>query len=389
MGAALQLRAASRYLSTIRADFPIVQQRTFLNNAYWHPLSVGAKEAIEAYLERKATGSTRYSYVPAREEAKAGFAKLIHAKPSEISFVPSATVGENLIVAGLGGTQMKGNIVTDALHYESSTYLYRSLQAQGHDIRFVKAREGRIELTDLDHVIDRNTRLVAVSLVSYLNGFQYDLKSLCDLAHSRGALVYVDVVQAAGAIPIDVQASHVDFCACGSHKWLMADVGLGFLYLREDLLDRVARVQYGARQIASFENHVFPYDETPDGAASWQQIPGAAGRFEVGTISDATVAAPNYSLPYIQSISVENIQAHAQALVSRLRKELPRLGYPCATPADARSPIISFVAKQPEAIARRLEQANIEAKVEQHLLRIAPSIYNDESDIDTVLSALS
>ena len=60
---------------------------------------------------------------------------------------------------------MKGNIVTDALHYESSTYFYRSLQAQGHDVRFVKPREGRIELTDLDHAIDRNTRLVAVSLV--------------------------------------------------------------------------------------------------------------------------------------------------------------------------------------------------------------------------------
>lgn len=129
-------------------------------------------------------------------------------------------------------------------------------------------------------------------------------------------------------------------------------------------------MQYGTRQTASFENHVFPYDETPGGAASWRQLPGTAGRFEVGTISDATVAALNYSLPYIQSIGVENIQAHAQALVSRLRKELPRLGYPCATPADARSPIISFVVKEPRAVAAKLEWANIDAKVEQHLMRI-------------------
>lgn len=107
MASSLQLRAASRYLSTIRANFPVTQERTYLNNAYLHPLNLGAKAAIQAYLERKATGSSRYSYVPARDEAKAHFAQLIHAKPPEISFVPSTTVGENLVVAGLGGTQMK------------------------------------------------------------------------------------------------------------------------------------------------------------------------------------------------------------------------------------------------------------------------------------------
>lgn len=93
-------------------------------------------------------------------------------------------------------------------------------------MRFVKPREGRIELADLDRAIDRNTRLVAVSLVSYLNGFQHDLKALCDLAHSRGALVYAALIQAAGAVPIDVRASQIDFCACGSYKSLMADMGL-------------------------------------------------------------------------------------------------------------------------------------------------------------------
>jgi selenocysteine lyase/cysteine desulfurase len=69
------------------------------------------------------------------------------------------------------------------------------------------------------------------------------------------------------AIPIDVHASGVDFCSCGSHKWLMGDIDLGFLYVREDLLDTVIRrTQFGSRQIRDYENHVFPYDLTPDGA---------------------------------------------------------------------------------------------------------------------------
>lgn len=154
LGPALTLRADPQSPETIRSRFPVTRKSTFLNNAYWHPLSSGARDAIQAYIERKATGSTRYSFVPARDEVKAHFARLINAQPSEISFVPSTTVGENLVVAGLGGVQMKGNIVTDALHYESSTYLYRSLQALGHDVRFVKPRAGRIELADVDKAID-------------------------------------------------------------------------------------------------------------------------------------------------------------------------------------------------------------------------------------------
>ena len=373
-----------------RSDFPIAETAAFLNNAAWHPLSSGALGAIQTYLQRKSTGSTRFSFGPAGDQVKALIAKLIHAQPSSLSFVPSTTIGENLVVAGLGFPHTQGNIVTDALHYESSTYLYRSLQAQGSDVRFVKPREGRIELADLEKAIDRGTKLVAISLVSYLNGFQYDLKAVCDLAHSRGAYVYADLVQAAGSVPIDVEAAGADFCAGGSHKWLMGDMGLGYLYVREDLLDRVIRrVQFGSRQVTAFENHIFPYDLTADGAASWKQLRSAAGHFEVGTISQATVAALSYSLPYIQRLGVENIQAHVQSLTRRLQKELPRLGYPAATPVEAKSAIVSFVVKDPRAVSARLEKAKVDVKIDQHLLRVSPSVYNNQTDIDKLLNALS
>ena len=321
---------------------------------------------------------------------KALIAKLIHVPASSISFVPSTTVGENLVVAGLGFPRTQGNIVTDSLHYENSTYLYRSLEAQGLDVRFVKPREGRIELADLEKAIDRSTKLVAISLVSYLNGFQYDLKAVCQLAHSRGAYVYVDLVQAAGSVPIDVEGAGADFCGGGSHKWLMGDMGLGFLYVREGLLDTVIRrVQFGSRQITAFENHIFPYDLTADGAASWKPLRGTAGHFEVGTISQATVAALSYSLPYVQRVGVERIQAHVQSLTSRLQKELPRLGYPSVTPLEAKSAIVSFVVKEPHALSARLEKANIDVKIDQHLLRVSPSVYNNQTDIDKLLNALS
>jgi selenocysteine lyase/cysteine desulfurase len=393
-GSSFYQRLAAQSLVTsqlpARSDFPITQTTTFLNNAYWHPLSSGAMSAVEGYLQRKATGSTRISYTPAGDQVKAKFAELINAQPSAISFVPSTVVGENLVVAGMDIRHSPGNVVTDALHYESSTYLYRSLQAQGVDVHFVKPRDGRIEMADIERAVDRNTKLVSVSLVSYLNGFQHDLKAVCDLAHSHGAYVYADLVQAAGAVPIDVRKSGVDFCACGSHKWLMGDMGLGFLYVREDLLDRVIRrAQFGSRQITDYENHIFPFDLTSDGAASWKLVSGTAGHFEIGTISQTTVAALSYSLPYIQRLGVERIQAHAQSLTGRLQVELPRLGFPSVTPPDTKSPIVTFVVKEPRAIAARLEKANVDVKIDQHLMRVSPSIYNDQADIDKLLNALS
>jgi selenocysteine lyase/cysteine desulfurase len=159
--------------------------------------------------------------------------------------------------------------------------------------------------------------------------------------------------------------------------------GFGFLYVREELLDRVVRrSQFGSRQIGACENHVFPFDITPDGAATWKPVGGTAGHFEVGIISQTTVAALSYSLPYIQRLGVENIQAHVQSLTARLQMETPRLGYPSAPPADAKSSIVSFVVRDPGAVSARLEKANVDVKIDQHLIRISPSVYNDRSDID-------
>jgi selenocysteine lyase/cysteine desulfurase len=359
----------------------------FLNNAYSHPLSSGAIAAVENYLQRRATDSTHFSYAAAGDQVKAMFGKLIGAQPSAISFVPSTTSGENLVVASMGIPASQGNVVTDALHYEGSMYLYRSLQAQGLDVRFVKPRDGRVEIADLEAAVDRNTKLIAISLVSHLNGFQHDLKAVCDLAHSYRAHVYADIIQAAGAIPVDVRATNVDFCACGSHKWLMGDMGIGFLYVREDLVDRVVRrVQFGSWQIGNYESHVFPYDATADGAPTWNPLPGTAAYFEVGTISQAAIATLSYSLDYIQRLGVERIQTHAQTLTARLQKELPRLGFPPATPPETKSPIVGFVATEPQVTAARLELASIRVKIDQHLMRISPSVYNDQTDVDRLLN---
>ena len=281
------------------------------------------------------------------------------------------------------------NIVTDGLHFEGSLYLYDALRRNGMDMRIVRPRQWRIEMEDLERAIDKKTRLVAVSLISYINGFQHDLKRICDIAHTRGAFVYADIVQAAGAVPLDVKASGVDFCATASYKWLMGDFGLGFLYVKRSVLEKLVRPAFSYRQLRRFSNHMFPYDEPAPSPVEWEQYQTAAGYFEQGTLANAVSETLAYSLEYIQTLGVENIQQYSQSLLERMRREIPKLGHELITPADARGPIVAFQLSDPAAVEAKLKKGNIDVTIADHRMRISPSIYNDQDDIDRLLRALA
>src|SRR5262245_40480721 len=341
LGTGALLAAGGTPLGT-KADFPYARTRTYLNNAGFHPLSVQAGRAAREYLSRRTDGTQEPAWEVSADVKKA-FAALINGPPDGVGYVTSTMAGENLVVAALGIPRGSGNVVTDALHFEGSLYLYGSLQQQGMDVRIIKPRAWRIELDDLERAIDGNTKLVAVSLVSFLNGFQHDAKALAQLAHAKGAYVFLDIIQAAGAVPIDVEDSGVDFCACATYKWLMGDFGLGFLYVRPDLLGSIMpRVQFGWRQLEAFEYHMLPYDSSGPYPASWNVVKGAPGNFEMGTFSRTAEACLTHSLEHIRTLGVERIQAHAQSLVQRLQKELPAKGYEALTPPESRTPIVTF-----------------------------------------------
>jgi selenocysteine lyase/cysteine desulfurase len=331
------------------------------------------------------------SGVDLTRQVKEAFATLINAKPSEISFVPNTSTGETLIVNGLEIPRGRGNVVTDALHFDGAILHLLALQRDhGLDLRIVMPRDARIDVRDMERVVDRNTTLVEASLVAMYNGFQHDLKAVCDLAHAHGAYVYADIVQAAGATPIDVKASGVDFCACSSFKWLMGDFGLGFLYAREELLERVVkRSQYGYHSGRSMTTHFLPQDPPGKAPFSWELGTDATAYFEVGSNAYAPMAALGASLPYLQQLGVAAIEAHRQPMLERLRREMPRLGYEAATPPDNKSALITFVVKDAAEVRRRLEKANINARLGPHFIRLSPSVYNELADIDRLLEALS
>src|SRR5215471_11653087 len=324
---------------SVRADFPIASSQTYLNSAAIHPMSVPCSQALSDHIafRLKGGGEGRADFGEEQQkDLKRRFAQLIGAKPTEIAFTQNTSDGENIVVMGMDLAKKGGNVVLDELHFETSLYMYKTLESKGLQLRVVKHRDWKIDLNDMDKAIDRNTRLVSMALVSNVNGYLHDARAIADLAHARGAYVFADMVQAAGAVPVDVRAMGIDFGSSATYKWLMGERGFGYLYVREDLQGTVVpTTRYGHRQLASFDRVNI----------RWEPLPGAA-KYETGTIPNALAACSYRSLQYIKDIGgVAAIRAHAKPLVDRLQVELPKKGYRPVTPAGTETPIVAFEVK--------------------------------------------
>jgi selenocysteine lyase/cysteine desulfurase len=376
-------RDGTVFPSSVRGDFPWASSETYLNAASIHPLSAPAKRAMDGYLAYRLNGpgEGRADFDTAKQaELKQRFAQLIGAKPTEIAFVQNTSDGENIVVMGMDLPKKGGNVVIDELHFVTSLFMYKSLEARGVELRIVKHRDWRIATADMERAVDKNTRLVSLALVSNVNGYQHDVRAIADLAHARGAYVYADAVQAVGAVPVDVRAMGIDFCATATYKWLMGERGFGYLYVREDLQDTVVpSTRYGHRQITNFDRV----------SLTWEPLPGAA-RYETGTFPVIGAVCSYESLKYIERLGLPKIQAHAKELVDRLQRELPALGYPSLTPADTRTPIAAFQLKDSKATAARLKKAGVAVTIveNEQRLRVSVSVFNNHDDVDRLVSAL-
>ncbi len=364
---------------------------TYLNSAYTHPMSKASADAMAAYIDARMVNGLAdgYNMMDDRNQAKALFARLINCDADELCWVPSTMVGENLIATGLDLVGRRAHVVTDAAHFEGSLYMYEQLRRAGVEVTVLPLQDNGIDLEQLEQAIRPDTRLVALSLVSALNGFQHDLKAVCALAHAKGALVFADIIQAAGTVAIDVRDSGVDFCACSTYKWLMGDFGVGFLYVRRDRLEQLRQSQYGYRQLTRFGSNFLPFEPPAAEPFSFEHGAGAGARFEVGTLGNAAVAALRVSLTYLLDTGVQAIQAHRAPMMARLQDALPGAGFIPLTRRDSAGPIAAFAWRDAMALQPRLRDAGINIQLYAHRLRVSPSVFNSMDDIEKLIDVLT
>lgn len=365
---------------------------TYLNSASQHPVSTGAREAVQRYLDYKSYSvDTDFSNSDTYIDVLGKYAGLINAEPDEVTYVQSTTVGENLVIKALGIPRSGGKVVTEELHYVGSLPTYAQLEDQGVDVVTVRATDdGRIPLEEFESAIDDDTSLVTISLVSMINGFQHDLQELCRIAHANGAMVYADIVQAVGSVPLDVKASGVDFCSAASYKWLMGEQGLGFLYARKDRLGEIERPWFGHYQLASRTDLGFPNPERGELITGFEHVEGTRGYFAMGSQPNIVAALLDHSIQYLLDVGVDNIQDYRQPMIDRLQAQLPKLGYAPLTPASSKTAIVSFRHDgDRDALRGRLQAADVTITTGRWHLRVSPSVFNDMDDIERLIGALS
>jgi selenocysteine lyase/cysteine desulfurase len=375
---------AGVFPASVRADFPSIANQAYLNSAALHPVGTFAANAMKGVIDNRliGPGEGRADFSGrAQDELKTKFGALINATAKEIAYIANTSDGENIVVMGLDLPKQKGaNVVIDELHFTTSLYMYKELEKKGIELRIVKHKNWTIAPEDMARAIDKNTKLVSIALVSNVNGFMHDCKSVAAIAHARGALVFADIIQAVGAVPMDVKALGIDFASSGTYKWLMGERGIGFLYVREDLQGTVLpTTRYGHRQVSNFNREKL----------TWEPLPGAA-RYETGGIPVVLAAGVNAGIDYVNKLGLSNIRTHAKQLTDRLQTELPPLGYKSLTPRDTPTPTVAFELKDAAATQKALQAGKVVGTIigNENRLRLAVSVFNTHEDIDRVVAVL-
>lgn len=362
----------------VRKDFPALRELTFLNTAYAGLIPQPVADAARQWIERRAMRSYTVGEMFARaDEARALLARMLGAGEDEIAFISSTTEGENIVVNSLD-FKAGDNIVYDDLVYPSTPAIYQKLAStRGVEVRVVKSRNGAATVEDFAKLVDRRTRLISVAWVNNNSGYRHDMKALANLAHGHGAYLYSDAVQFIGTGPVDVHAEGVDFFTTGTYKWLMAGFGVAAFYVRRELMEQIQPPYVGWRT-------------RPDQQRN-------SKKFEYATLPFGELYELAASLEYLQRIGLDTIEARSQVLVQRLRNGLAQRQIAIATPANNRSPIVSFYIRRSSAEATKMMEAERVRVSFQDLapaagapgqtrVRVAIAFFNNEADIDRMLT---
>jgi selenocysteine lyase/cysteine desulfurase len=359
----------------VRADFPVANDRCYLNSAYIAPIPRQVVAAGTAFLEAKSHRPLTVAELLGTDETvRTQFAKLVNASPDEVGLLFATGEGANTIAQGLN-LKPGDNVVIDELHYPTEFVLYRQLEAtKGIKLRIVKHRDGVVDASDFEPRIDRRTRIVTVAWVSHQNGFRHDIRPIADIAHAHGAVMYTDAIQGIGMLPFDVRAAGVDALCCGTYKWLLAGFGIAPFYISRELNDRLRLDRFGEFQVTKqLPDHHFELERT-------------ARRFDYCSRAFGVASQLNAGLTYLDTVGVARIEAHTVGLAERLYAGLSTQGHRMFTPPGNRSAIVTFYATQPmDDVRAAFHAANVDVTVRDGQVRIAPALFNTTDDIDRCL----
>jgi cysteine desulfurase / selenocysteine lyase len=371
--------------------YPGALRRTYLDTACRGLPPREAFEAIHEYcaLVREPPGaSTTEDTLLAFERMAATrrrVAALVGADVDEIALVDSTQDGLNA-AAGALRIRARDNVVCTATEFVGAVLPWRRL---GAEVKLVPT----LDAADFAAAVDSRTRAVVVSSVQEVTGERADLAALGRVCRDAGVLLVVDGVQHVGPMPLDLRETPVDVLAVGGHKWLCSPFGLGFLYVRGELLPELEPPLRGYMTLA----------EPAQGWMAYLADPRRSPLDELGWIETAQKLEPGGTGPYLAgaalggaleallSLGAGAIAARTQELVQALVDHLPAELVSPREP-ERRSGIVVFNADDERGLVDRLAAADITVSLRYSAgvggIRASPYFYNDESDVERLIALI-
>ncbi|REK68394.1 MAG: cysteine desulfurase [Cohnella sp.] len=394
-------------VNALKAEFPILHQNVngyplvYLDNAATSQKPRSVIEAVKRYYEwdnanvHRGVHTLGSRATDAYEGAREKVARFLNAASSrEIIFNRGTTAGLNLVASGYARRVLKEGdeiVITPMEHHSNLIPWQQAAKATGATLKYIPLQpDGTISLADVEKTITPRTKLVSVAYVSNVLGTVNPIAKIAEIAHRNGAVIVVDGAQSTPHLKVDVRALDVDFYAFSGHK-MCAPTGIGALYGKAELLERMEPTEYGGEMI----DFVELYDST------WKEIPW---KFEGGTPIIAGAVGLGAAIDFLESVGLDAIDRHEKRLVQYALDRLSSIeGITVYGPREERAGLVTFTLGDihPHDIATVLDAEGIAIRAGHHCCqplmrwlnvsataRASFYLYNTEQDVDRLADAL-
>lgn len=382
-----------------RNDFPLLMQNKiiYIDNA-------ATSQRPQCVIDAEGDFYKNYNANPLRglyslsveatevyENAREAVRKFIGAeKSNEIIFTRNTTESLNLVAYSYGLSNVKkgDEIVVSIMEHHSDLLPWQMVaKTCGAELKFIEcAKDGSIDLEKVKELITSRTKIVAMTQVSNVLGREYPVKEIAKLAHEKGAVMVVDGAQSTPHMRVDVTDLDADFFAFSGHK-LLAPMGIGVLYGKEELLKKMPPFLSGGEMIDSVTRTSAVYAELPH-------------KFEAGTVNAAGATGLKAAIDYIEKVGFDYIGEREIALTSRAiekMKKIPHVNIIGSENADEHTGIVTFTVDNvhPHDISEILAADGIAVRAGHHCAqpllthlglnstaRASFAFYNTEDEVD-------
>jgi len=367
----------------LRERFPIFNTKAYLNSCSHGALSTDVRAALEAYLnDRDEYGSPWEDWVGKLETLRGRIAQLVHAGADEIAVTSSLSSGLNALVSAMDFTSGRRKVILTDFDFPTTAQIWRAQERRGARVVTVPASsDGKsIPLAHFEQCIDEETLLVSIPHVCYRNGSKLDVQPIIELARRHGALVFLDCYQSIGTTPIDAKALGVDFMAGGLLKYLISSAGVAFMYVRQDLAERLEPTSSGW----------FCQEDINAMDISCNRPAPNARRFEAGTPNVPNLYAGIAGLDLILGLGVEAIERDVNVLIGTIKAKAMQQGYRLAMPeaTPQHGFLITLESTDMHRLVHALGEDGVITSCRDGNLRISPHFYNNQEDVERLFAGL-